>query len=181
MTKNIISILITIALTSLAVYFISKAYFAKEVTGIKTIFQSCMDECDLLPYKIYEEKLSTFNACKDKNDSLRVLLRDCSRLYDEEARERCEEKNNQILAQVKVCYLPIPPRYQEYLACLASNAAIRGKLRQCLPYKPDYEKCLEENEKQEEKLVDCDSILLAAEIEYRKCKGKCEDGITLYR
>ncbi|MBK9257665.1 MAG: hypothetical protein IPM42_19575 [Saprospiraceae bacterium] len=180
MSKNIISILITIALTSLAVYLISKAYFTKEVTGIRTMFQSCTDKCDLLPYAIYEEKLAAFNICKEKNDSLRALLKDCSHIYDEEARERCEEKNNQIMAQVMVCYLPIPPRYQEYLECLESNAAIRGKLRQCLPYKPNYEKCLEENEILRSQLVNCDSILLVAEIEYRKCKGKCENLITLY-
>ena len=180
MSKSIILILSTIFLTGFVSYFIYKGYFAKKVTGIKTQFESCMDSCDMMPYAIYEDKLEAFNICKAKNDSLRALIKDCSHINDEEARERCEERNNQILAQIKICYLPIPPRYQQYLDCLASNAVIRGQLRECLSYKPNYEKCLGENAILEAKLVNCDSILMVEEVRYRKCKGVCQDLISLY-
>jgi hypothetical protein len=178
MSKNNLYSFIIIAAITAGMYFILNRQFQNKVTDIKTQFESCMDNCDLFPYAVYLKKLEAFEKCKAKNDSLNALLRDCGHIVDEEARERCEEKNTLILEQIKPCYLPIPPHYQAYLECVASNADIRARLPKCLQYKPTYERCLEEYKEMESRLVNCEAILLEAEKEYRKCKARCNDYIS---
>ena len=178
MTKLILTFIATMMLTATTAFFLLNARFKAKGNELFLTYETSIQRCENLPYGVYLDQLEEFNTCKKYNDSLRALVKNCSHIFDTAARNRCIEKNIALLEQLRECTMPIPPRYQAYLECKELNRTIRRQIPTCLPHKPNYEACLDRAQELYNQLMNCDSILYISELEYIKCKQRCNDMIT---